>query len=898
VNNKELAINMATTAKTITLNINGVDYEGKQGQTILEIAGEHGIDIPTMCYDKRLEPFGACRTCLVEVTGARNPLPACTTPAADKMVIQTQTAKVEKLRHSVIELLLTTHPLDCPVCDKAGECDLQDMAYEFGVSENRFKAPIPDTPYKDDNPFITIIENRCILCGRCIRICEEVMGRSALAFINRGSKTFIGPAFGNSLTETSCEFCGQCVSTCPVGAIVDKPSIEAYRPWEAQAVTTTCSYCSVGCTMDMTVRPTTNEVVKVHENKDGVVNDGSLCIRGRYGYDFIEHKERLTKPMIHIGHYDWEGTKETHAVGLKQPIMPAGNDFIEAGWDKTYSKVVSKLKEISTKHGSDSIGFIVSTKLTNEEIYLAQKLAREGFHTNNIDNSGRNFGAAALSALEANLGYPGATMPLTDVPQSDVVLVVDSNITDTHPIAGIKVRNAITKHKKVYIVNSQRIDMVPEAAGWLAPAPHTTVALLNGLANVIIANGLENKDFVASRTEGFDAIKKAVAEFTPAHVAKLTGVDEAKLTEVASAYAKAGSGSILFGLNTENGSVELVNAITNLALLTGKIGGNNSGIIPVFGNANNQGALDLGAAPDRLPGHIKVTKAGLNANEMYAAAKAGKLKALVILGDNPAYTEADTTLVKDALDKLDFVVVSDMFLTETMRFADVVLPLASFAETDGTYTNLERRVQRVKKALDAASGKAGWEVLADLLNATGVSAKYSSVSDIIKEYAGKADLLKNISWSKVNDKGVMVGGDYLHTSGKLTFKEAKAQTVAAPKEYPFLMVSGRKHEKYVSPFVTTKTNYELEWKKSAFIELHPEDAKKAGITNGDKVKVSSSKGNYTVEAVVTKKSNPGVVFVTYHPFNAILDIDTTATIGDALSTLKDYSAAYVNIAKA
>lgn len=898
---------MATTAKMITLNINGLDYQGKQGQTILEIASEHGIDIPTMCYDKRLEPFGACRTCLVEVTGARNPLPACTTPATDKMVIQTQTEKVEKLRHSVIELLLTTHPLDCPVCDKAGECDLQDMSYEFGVSENRFKAPIPDTPYKDDNPFITIIENRCILCGRCIRICEEVMGRSALAFINRGSKTFIGPAFGDSLVNTSCEFCGQCVSTCPVGALEDKPSIESYRPWEVSAVTTTCSYCSVGCTMDLAVRPTTGDVVKVHENQDGVVNDGNLCIRGRYGYDFIEHRERLANPLLHARHHIDEAT---HEVGLKQPILPEAAEFRNTTWEKAYSTAVSKLKEIATKHGSDSIGFIVSTKLTNEEIYLAQRLAREGFHTSNIDNSGRNTGAAALEALEANLGCAAGTMPLTDVPKSDVILVVDSNIADTHPIAGIKVRNAITKHKKVYLLNSMRTEMVPETAGWLAPAPHTTVALLNGIANSIITNGFENKDFVASRTEGFDAIKKAVADFTPANVAKTTGVAEAKINEVAKAYAVAESGSIIFGLNTENGSAELVNAITNLALLTGKVGGNNSGIIPVLGNANNQGALDMGAAPDRLPGHMKVAKPGLNANEMYEAAKAGKLKALVILGDNPSYTEANSNLVREALDKAEFVVVSDMFLTDTMRYADVVLPLASFAETDGTYTNMERRIQKVGKAIDPLCGKEGWQLLSDLLNATGVNVSYKNAGEVTKEIATKADIFAGVSAYKISQGGQQwpVSKDdstaYLYaekfstSTGKAKFVEAKASNAAAPAAYPLLMVTGRKHEKYSSPFVTTKTAYELEWKKNAFIELNPEDAKKANIANGDKVKVTSSKGSAVVEAIVTKKSNPGVVFVTYHPFNAILSVGATATVGDELSTLKDYPTAYVSIAKA
>jgi len=860
-----------------TVIIDGKRVEAEPSQTILEAARKVGIQIPTLCHDPRLKPSGACRICVVEVEGMNSLIASCATPVTEGMKVSTRSDAVMRSRKLNLELLWSNHPNDCLTCNKAGECSLQNLMYEHDVKTSRFVKQNPVTKPDDSNPGIYRDMNKCILCGKCVRICDEVQGQHVWTFSDRGIKTRVSTAFEKSMQDGGCVFCGHCVSVCPVGALMDKPVMKKARSWETRKVRTVCSYCGVGCSMVLHVK--NNEIVQVTADTSSAPNYGSLCVKGKYGFEFYRSKDRLKTPLVRSS--------------INEP-------FREASWEEAISLVAKKFTEIKKKYGPDAFGCLSSSRGTNEENFLAQKFTRAVMGTNNMDNCARVCHAPSVTGLRAALGSGAATNSLADIEGARVFIVSGSNTTEAHPVAALKVKKAVRQNgAKLIVIDPRKIELVNYADVHLQLKAGTNVALINGLLHVIIKEGLHNKDFIERRTENFDMLKQVVNEYTPEKTEEITGVPKEDIIKAARMYAGTDKGMILYGLGmTEHkAGSHGVMSLANLALVTGNVGRPNTGINPLRGQNNVQGACDMGALPDVYTCYQRVDnpdanrkhseawkvklseKPGLKEPQMYRAIDAGGVKAMYIIGYDPAISQADINKVRSSISKLEFLVVQEIFMTETAKLAHVVLPTSCYFEKDGTFTNAERRVRRLHKAIPLPEGTVSdWEIICRIATAMGYPMSYDHPGEIMDEIARLTPEMAGINYKRLEGDGLVwpvwdsnhPGTPILHKDtftrgkGKLNDLMYTPSEELPDEEYPLLLTTGRRLYHYNNGSMSLRNPEICAINSEECMEIHPEDAARLNIKTGEKVRVMSRRGRLEVKAEVTERSRRGSVFLSFH----------------------------------
>ncbi len=888
----------------LKLTINDTSIKVESNLTILEAARQAGIDIPNLCFIDGLDGLNSCRICVVEIEGRPNLAPACSTLAGEGMVIKTHSDRVINARRVLLELLLSSHPLDCLTCEKSGRCKLQDYCFEYGVKEPKVRLDRTIIQTDDTNRFYYYDPNKCIMCRKCVEVCSNLQCTDAIGFSQRGFLTHVAVPFEKRLSESDCVSCGNCVSVCPVGALMPKYK-DKFRTWETQRVKTVCPYCGVGCEMELITKG--QKVVGV-EPAMGPANNGLLCVKGKFAFGFINHPDRL-----------------------KMPLIKKDGRFIEATWDEAFEFVVKRIVEIKEKHGSDALAGLASAKCTNEENYLFQKLFRAALGTNNIDHCARLCHASTVSGLAATLGSGAMTNSINEVLDSDVIFILGSNTTESHPVIGSKIRQAKKRGAKIIVAEPRGIDLIKDAEIFLQIKPGTNVALLNGMMNVIIEEELQDVKYIESRTENYEDLKKVVSQYTPEVVAQICGIDPGELRKAARLYSKAERAGIYYsmGVTQHSTGTQGVMSVSNLALLCGNIGRESTGVNPLRGQNNVQGACDMGALPSDFPGYQKVfspqaqdkfekawgvklsNKAGLTVTEILDKAVTGEVKFLYIMGENPMISDPDINHVKEALQALDFLVVQDIFMTETAELADVILPAASFAEKDGTFTNTERRIQRVRRAVDPVrEAREDWKILIGLANRLGYDMNYSSPSGIMDEIASLTPQYGGLNYERINDKGLQwpcpakdhPGTQYLHKDvfaiGKALFKPAHhIESAELPdKDFPFLLTTGRMLYHYHTRTMTGKTEGLNDAASESYIEMNPVDADKLGAVEGERLKVSSRRGSLTTRLKITGIVEEGVVFMPFHFADGAANILTNGAT-DPVAKIPEFKVCAVRIEK-
>lgn len=896
-------------AKEDTIVINEMEYAFSPGETILQVAERNGIDIPTICHLEGFTPTGACRICVVEVKGARNLLPSCATPAAPNMVVATESERVARSRKINIELLLASGNHNCLTCEANGNCRLQELAYRYQVEEVRFPESPARYPTETENALIIRDFSRCILCGRCVQACNEVQVNNAISYGYRGAASKIVAKGDLPYHESDCVFCGECVQACPVGALIEKQSRFQARQWEAERVQTTCPYCGVGCQIHLHVKD--NKIIKVTGVEAVAPNFGSLCVKGRFGYDFINDPDRLTTPLIRE-----KGT------------------FREASWDEALSVVAKTLGEIKSRHGPDSIGVFSSAKITNEENYLAQKFTRAVIGTNNIDHCARLCHASTVAGLVASFGSGAMTNPIGDIAESELILVTGSNTTEAHPVISSGIKRAVESGRsKLIVVDPRRIPLTGFATLWLRQNLGTDVAWVNGMMHVIIREGLHDREYVETRTEGFEGLRSAVERYSPEYVREITGIPADDLIRAARMYAQATSASIFFamGITQHRTGTDNVKSLANLAMLCGNVGIPGGGVNPLRGQNNVQGACDLGALPNVFSGYQPVgdriirermAKAwevkglpespGLTVTEMVEGAGEGVIKALYIIGENPLVSDPDLNHAEKAFQGLEFLVVQDIFLSDTAKLAHVVLPSASFAEKDGIFTNTERKVQRVRKAMDPPGGARGdWEIICDLSTRMGYPMDFKDSEAIMREIATVTPSYGGITYARLDVEDIHWpctstehrGTPRLHT-GKFTRGMGLFHPIdhippaeMPDEQYPLFLTTGRVLYHFHTGTMTMQSDGLNDMVPECFVEISPGDARRYKVKEGDVLRVSSRRGEIAARAQVSDQAMEGTIFIPFHFAKAAANRLTNAAL-DPVAKIPEFKVCAVKIEKA
>jgi formate dehydrogenase major subunit len=874
--------------KEVTLTIDGVDVTVPEGTTVLRAAALAGINIPKLCATDSLEPFGSCRLCLVEIAGAKGLPASCTTEARQGMKVTTQNKKVADVRRNVMELYISDHPLDCLTCPTNGDCELQDMAGAVGLRDVRYGYAGEnhlDAKKDKSNPYFTFDPSKCIVCSRCVRACEEVQGTFALTIQGRGFESKVSPSQNQPFLDSECVSCGACVQACPTATLTENTIIDAGKP--EHSVVTTCAYCGVGCSFRAEMKG--QEVVRMMPNKDGQANHGHSCVKGRFAFGYATHKDRITKPMI----------RET----IHEP-------WREVSWDEAFSYTASKIKSIQAKYGKNSVGGITSSRCTNEETYLVQKLVRAAFGNNNVDTCARVCHSPTGYGLKTTLGESAGTQAFDSVMKSDVIIVIGANPTDAHPVFASQMKRRLREGAKLIVIDPREIDLVRsahvEATYHLPLRPGTNVAVLNALAHVIVTEGLEKKDYIAGRCdpEGYKAWREFVVDprNSPENVAEETGVDPEMIRGAARLYASAGNGAIYYGLGvTEHsqGSTTVI-GIANLAMCTGNVGREGVGVNPLRGQNNVQGSCDMGSFPHELPGYRHVSNAvvrgqfekewgvpilaepGMRIPNMFDAAVSGQFKALYVQGEDVAQSDPDTHHVTNALSSLECMIVQDLFLNETAKFATVFLPGSSFLEKNGTFTNAERRISPVRKVMQPLAGLEDWEVTQRLSNALGYTMNYKHPSEIMDEIAKLTPTFEGVTYEKIDRLGsiqwpcnaqaengtpTMHIGEFVRGKGMFKVTPYVATDEVTTRMYPLLLTTGRILSQYNVGAQTRRTE-NGKWHDEDVLEIHPHDAEQRGIEQGDWVGLKSRAGETVLRAVLSERMQPGVVYTTFHhPFS-------------------------------
>ena len=891
----------------INLTINGQAIQAREGQSVLDAARENGITIPTLCHHKDLSPVGACRLCIVQVEKMRGLVAACTLPVNDGMVVRTETPNVIEERKFVLEMLLSDHPNECMICEQDGACELQDWVYYYQVPWRNHKGARHHYPIGGDpNPFIFTDFNKCILCTRCVRACAEIQGRNVWGVAYRGFNDRIVAGADVLMLEAGCESCGACAAYCPTGALTDKPSRGKGRAYQFEKVMTTCPYCGVGCQFDLNVKD--GKVGKVTSNPDAGVNGMALCVKGRYGYEFIHHPDRLTKPLV-----------------------KSDGQFVETTWDKALNLVAQKFADVRRRHGSDAFAVLASAKATNEENYLIQKFARAVMGTNNVDHCARLCHASTVTGLATAFGSGAMTNSIVDLEQAKAILVIGSNTSEQHPVIGTRIRRAVRHGAKLIVADPRAIDLANMATIYLRQRPGTDIALLNGLAHIILHSEWGDDPFIAARTEGFEEWRTVIKQYTPARVSEITGVSVEDLCAAARLYGENKPAAIYYAMGITQHTVGHNNvlAVANLAMLTGNIGKPGAGVNPLRGQNNVQGACDVGALPDFYTGYQKVIadtsrekfekawavklppRPGLTVTEMFDAAHDGQVKAMWIIGENVALSDPDSTHVREALEHLDFLVVSELFMTETAQLADVALPAASFAEKDGTFTNTERRVQRVRKAIEPPGhARADWEIVCDLAQRMSATPdwNYNAPSQIMDEIASLTPQYAGIAYERLETSGLQwpvpsqehPGTPILHTEkftrGKGLFSPVEHQEPAETPdaEFPFTLTTGRILQHYHTGSMTHRVPGLETLAPEEHVEVNPNDAARMGLNDSDWVRVTSRRGTVKARVWLTERVGPGLVFMTFHYAEALGNVLTNPAV-DPIAKIPEFKVCAVRV---
>lgn len=894
--------------QTVTLSIDNQEVTVPKGTTILEAAKGLGVEIPTLCHLKELAPDGSCRMCVVEVEGGRRGglTTACTAHCQEDMVVATHSEKVADSRRFILDLLLSNHKLECFSCGKNGDCQLQQYALDYGIDATSFTEGKRMPCHQEDtsNPFFSYDPEKCIMCRRCARVCQLRQGRDVLSIANRGFETKMMPSYGQAFDQSICESCGNCVSSCPTGALTAKDTKE-YRKWETQKIPTTCPHCGTGCQMNLLVK--NNRLVGV-EPIDGPANKNLLCVKGKFAsYKFVGSGDRLTEPLIKRN-------------GIFEP----------ASWEEALTLVSSKFNEIKAENGPDALAGFSCSRATNEDNYVFQKMVRAAFDTNNVDNCARVCHSASVHGLAQTLGSGAMTNPIADITEDvDMILLVGSNPEEAHPVIGAQIRQAIQRGTQVVVVDPRKINLVKDSALHLQVQAGTNVAFANGMMHVILKEGLADRHFIEERTEGFLDLEKMVADYTPEKVAEICHIHPEDLIQAARMYAKAEKAPIIYclGVTEHSTGTEGVMSMSNLAMLVGKVGKPGCGVNPLRGQNNVQGACDMGCMPYDFPGYQKVNNpevidkfekawhvplnrnTGLTSTKVLPAATAGNVKGLYIFGEDPIVTDPDTGHVRQALESLDFLVVQELFMTETAAYADVVLPGISYAEKDGTFTNTERRVQRVRKAVEPrGQAREDYEIFCEVMTRMGYPCAYESAKEIMKEISAVTPSFGGINYERLEKESLQwpcrsltdPGTPIMHVGsfarGKGLFKAIpyKQAQELPDEEYPYLMSTGRMLYHYNTRAMTGRTEGINQIANHSYIEINAVDAQALGIQEGDKVEVHSRRGKIETYAAVGNRVFPQEVFMTFHfPDGNVNEI--TNAVFDDIATIPEYKVCAVAI---
>ncbi len=907
-----LGIDVNNAVKSKTAYIDDVPYTLIPGETILSFIRRNlgGDLVPTLCDAPNLDPFGSCRVCSVDVALVQNgnskAMASCHTPVMENSYIYPTSKRIQKLRKNIIELVLTDHPLDCLTCEVNNNCELQTVAAKVGVRDVRYPDGKTHLDRKKDlsHPYMTSDFSKCINCFRCVRACDEVQGQFVLSMAGRGFDAHIVKGAEQTFFESDCVSCGACAQACPTSAISDV--FESKSVVAKEKTRTVCTYCGVGCNLE--VATINGEIKSIQAPYDAKVNSGHTCLKGRYAFQFYNHEERLRTPLI-----------------------KKDGEFVPASWEEAYDFIADKLTEIKTKYGPDSIGGISSARCTNEENYLMQKFIRTVIGTNNIDSCARVCHSPTALGMQRTFGTGAATNSVVDLKYTDCIMVIGANPTDGHPVTGAKMKQFAMKGKPSIVIDPRRTEIANYATYHLQLKPGTNVAVLNMMLYYILQEGIEDKNFIENRTEGYEDFRQHVLSMDIDELSEISGVDKELVRKAAIAYATAPNAMSFHGLGVTEHSqgTYTVMLIADLAMITGNIGRRGVGVNPLRGQNNVQGAADMGCQPHQGAGYYDVTNPeyhakyekfygvklpdyiGLKIPQMYDAAIEGKFKALWLMGEDNVQTDPNTNKVKQAMNNLELLIVQELFMTETAKMAHVILPAASFLEKSGTFTNGERRIQRVQKVVEPIKGtKPDGQIMVDIINRMGGSEPDYDPKIMLEEISQIVPFFAGVKWDELGDNGkqwpVLEDGsdtEILHTEsfklGKGQFKKATwketTELTENKKDFPYILTTNRELEHYNCGAQTRRTgNAEILLTDSLLI--HPKDAADNLIQNGDMVCIESARGKIDVKAKVTDEVKPGILSSTFHYPEVSMNI-LTSSVTDSDALCPEYKVCAVRIRK-
>lgn len=900
------------TEDRISLTLNGTLVETRAGNSIMRAAFENGVPIPKLCATDSLDAFGSCRLCLVQIKGRPGFVSSCTQPASQGMDVRTESPEIAKLRRGVMELYISDHPLDCLTCADNGDCELQDMAGLVGLREVRYSGGKNHlaAPKDESNPYFTFDPAKCIVCSRCVRACEEVQGTFALTIDGRGFESSVATAT-KDFFSSECVSCGACVQACPTATLMEKSVITQGLP--DRSVITTCAYCGVGCSFRAELKG--DRVVRMVPSKGGGANHGHSCVKGRFAWGYANHRERITEPMIRDSTDDpWQ----------------------RVSWDEAINHAASRLKQVQGTHGRFSIGGITSSRCTNEEVWLVQKMIRAAFNNNNVDTCARVCHSPTGYGLKQTYGTSAGTQNFDSVAQADVIVVIGANVTDAHPVFASQMKKRLRQGAVLIVIDPRRIDLVRsphiEAEHHLALQPGTNVAVMNALAHVMVRESLLDEGFVSTRcdTDSFRAWLDfaGLEENSPETVAVQAGISAEAIRQVARRYAGARNAAIYYGLGVTEHSQgsTMVMAMANIAMATGNIGRPGVGVNPLRGQNNVQGSCDMGSFPHELPGYRPVTdnqvrtafnrhwnvelhhEPGFRIPNMLDQACAGNFKGIYIQGEDIAQSDPNTRHVEAALRAMECVIVQDLFLNETAKFAQVFLPGTSFLEKDGTFINAERRINRVRPVMEPKTGMAEWQVTQALANALGYDMHYNNPAEIMDEIAELTPDFAGVSFEFLDKNGSVQwpcngtapqGTPVMHIDefarGKGLFINTPYQPTPekASRRFPLLLTTGRILSQYNVGAQTRRTE-NLQWLREDVLEVHDSDAQLRGIRDGDWVSVTSRMGEITLRALISDRVAPGVVYTTFHHPATGTNVVTTE-VSDWATNCPEYKVTAVEV---